>query len=49
MTLRQIAEYIEKNEMDFLNEYGFYERWYIRDRFDMTQEDYKRLMELLSD
>jgi hypothetical protein len=49
MSLKQVAEYIEKNETEFLNEYGFYERWVIRDRFDLTQEDYAKLVKLLAE
>jgi hypothetical protein len=49
MSLKQVAEYIAKNETEFLNEYGFYERWYIRDRFDLTQEDYTKLVKLLAE
>ena len=49
MTLQEIADQIEIEEMVFLNDDGFLDKSFIMERFNLNAEQYKQILKLLGE
>lgn len=47
MTLEQIADYILKHEHEFLNDDGFLDAEYIRERFNLTPKSLSKVLSMV--